>query len=71
MKLVLSIVCLLIAAFCVFGFLATFEPGVKNAVMFRLVYGVVGLGCLASIFAMALGSLRSLRKRHSPNSKHP
>ena len=62
-KLLLSVVCLLIAGLCVFGLLATFEPGVRHAMTFRLVYGIVGLGCLAAIIAMAAGALRSLRGR--------
>ena len=60
-KLMLSVVCLAIAGFCGFGFVATFEPGVKHVLAFRLAYGLVGLGCIAAIIAMAAGSLRSLR----------
>ena len=59
MKWILSVVCLAIAGFCVYGFLATFEPGVANAIAFRLVYVVVGLGCLGAIVAMAVRSRRS------------
>ena len=39
---------LAIAAFCVFGFMATFEP-TDNALAFRIGYTVVGLGCLIGV----------------------
>lgn len=48
-----SLFLLAVAAFCVFGFLATFEP-TSNAFAFRIGYTVVGLGCLVGVgFLMA------------------
>jgi hypothetical protein len=64
MKLLLAIVgsvlLLCVAAFCVFGFLATFEPtnNPGQFMAFRVGYSVVGVGCLAGVillFANALG----------------
>ncbi len=40
-----SLLLLAVAAFCVFGFLATFEP-TDNALAFRIGYTVIGVGCL-------------------------
>ena len=52
MKLVVailgSLLLLSVAAFCVFGFLATFEP-TSNAMAFRIGYTVIGLGCLVGV----------------------
>ncbi len=53
MKVLLSLVLLAIAAFCSFGFLATFEP-VDGALAWRVGYGVAILACL-------FGALRLLR----------
>ncbi len=46
MKQALAFVLLLIAAFCVYGFIASFEPG-PYAVYFRIGYPVVGVACAA------------------------
>lgn len=46
MKWILAILCLACAAFCVYGFLATFEP-VANALAFRLSYVALGAMCMA------------------------
>ena len=43
----------LIAAFCGFGFMASFEPG-DNAVLFRILYGVFGIGSLLFIVFLIL-----------------
>ena len=43
-----SLLLLAVAAFCVFGFLATFEP-TANALVFRVGYTVIGLGCLVGV----------------------
>lgn len=43
-----SLLLLAIAAFCIFGFMATFEP-TDNALAFRIGYAVVGVGCLVGI----------------------
>lgn len=44
-----SLVLLVCAAFCLFGFLATFEPTTNTAqfMIFRFGYAVFGLGCIA------------------------
>jgi hypothetical protein len=41
---------LAVAAFCGFGFLATFEPtgNVTQFLAFRIGYAIVGIGCLAT-----------------------
>jgi hypothetical protein len=39
-------VLLMLAAFCVFGFLASFEP-TDNALVFRIGYAIIGIGSLA------------------------
>jgi len=46
-----SLVLLAVAAFCVFGFLATFEPTDRAAwsVAFRIGYAAVGIGCLVGV----------------------
>lgn len=45
-----SVLLLAVAAFCAFGFLATFEPG--DFMVFRVGYAVVGLGCVAGAIAI-------------------
>ena len=46
-----SLLLLAIAAFCAFGFMATFEPTDRTAefLAFRIGYAVVGLGCLVGV----------------------
>ena len=46
MKWIVAIVCLPVGGFCIFGFLATFEP-TANAIAFRIGYTAIGLACLA------------------------
>ncbi|MCA9122917.1 MAG: hypothetical protein H6822_06680 [Planctomycetaceae bacterium] len=51
-----------VATYCVFGFIATFEPTDRPEVFmaFRIGYGVVGGGCLiglAFVITQLLGSL--------------
>ena len=62
MKIILKIIvlamCLFLAAFCAFGFLASFEPGVRGALSFRVAYGAVGLGCVGAIVAIAVSAFR-------------
>ena len=55
MRALLALTCLALAAFCAFGFLATFEP-VDGALAWRVGYGVVGSAAL-------YGLLRLLRPR--------
>ena len=55
-----SLVLLAVAAFCAFGFLATFEP-TNNAgefLAFRIGYAVVGLGCVAGLIALIVKAVR-------------
>jgi len=49
MKWILPIASLLVGAYCIFGFMATFEPGAANAMAFRIGYAIMGLLCLAGI----------------------
>jgi len=37
-----------LALFCVYGFVASFEPGPAGRLMFKIGYAVLGLGFLAS-----------------------
>jgi len=48
---VLAIVLLAIVAFCVYGFMASFEPG-PIAIYFRIGYPVVGLVSIAAAAAL-------------------
>ena len=53
MKLLLTLVCLAVAGFCVFGFMATFEPLEGTSVLaWRIGYGAAGLASLACIFSV-------------------
>ena len=51
MRVVRTVVLLLLAAFCLFGFLASGEPG-PNHQYFRIGYAIVGIACAASAIAM-------------------
>jgi hypothetical protein len=55
-----SILLLAVAAFCVFGFLATFEPTDNETqfMAFRIGYAVVGVGCLIGIGFLISKALR-------------
>ena len=46
-----SLILLPIAAFCVFGFMATFEPTDRTVefMAFRIGYAVIGIGCLVGV----------------------
>jgi hypothetical protein len=48
MKWILAFLLWAVAGFCLFGFLATFEPGAGNAIAFRATYTVGGIVCIAS-----------------------
>ena len=52
-----SLLLLAVAAFSVFGFLATFEP-TSNAMAFRIGYTVIGLGCLVGVGFLVANALR-------------
>ncbi len=64
MKIILtvvgSILLLAIVAFCLFGFLATFEPTDRPGmfVAFRVGYAVVGISCLVGTIALILKGVR-------------
>ena len=46
-----SLILLAVAAFCAFGFMATFEPTDRATefLVFRIGYAVVGIGCLVGV----------------------
>lgn len=58
MKWVVAVLCFFVAGFCVFGFLASFEP-TPNAVAFRLGYSVIGIGSIM----LGMAAIRWKRKR--------
>lgn len=60
MAILSSLVLLVCAAFCLFGFLATFEPTTNTAqfMMFRFGYAVFGLGCIAGAGILIANSVR-------------
>lgn len=47
----ISLLLLAVAAFCLFGFLATFEPtdNESEIMIFRIAYALMGVACLAGI----------------------
>lgn len=53
-SLIGSLILLSVAAFCVFGFMATSEPTDRTVefMAFRIGYAVIGLGCLAGVVAL-------------------
>ncbi len=55
-----SLPLLAVAAFCAFGFLATFEPTSNPGqfLAFRFGYAVVGLGCLAGVILLGINAAR-------------
>ena len=58
--IIAAIMLLGIAAFCVYGFMATFEP-IDNATtvwVFRIGYSVVGIACVAGALLAILKALR-------------
>ncbi|HBN79509.1 MAG TPA: hypothetical protein DD473_27545 [Planctomycetaceae bacterium] len=64
MKIIVAIIGSLllfaVAAFCVFGYLATFEP-TNNPGQFmalRIGYSVIGVGCLVAIGFLIVNALR-------------
>ncbi len=62
-----SVFLLAVAGFCVFGFLATFEPTDRTAEFwaFRIGYAVVGIGCLIGT-GVSLVKAMSKRDERSP-----
>ena len=55
-----SLLLLAVAAFCLFGFLATFEPTTNTTqfMVFRVGYAVVGVGCLFGFGCVIFKALR-------------
>ncbi len=55
-----SLLLLAVAAFCVFGFLATFEPTDNAAqfMAFRIGYSVIGLGCVVGVGFLIVNVVR-------------
>ena len=58
MKVVVAVVLLLVAAFCVFGFIAAGEPG-ANHIYYRVGYPVAGLVSLAVAAGLLVGGRRT------------
>ena len=60
LTVVASLLLLAVAAFCLFGFLATFEPTDRPGqfLAFRIGYGVVGVGCLGGIVVLGVKAVR-------------
>jgi hypothetical protein len=48
----------MIASFCAFGFLASFEP-TDNAMVFRIGYAVMGISCLAGSGGLIVSVVRN------------
>ncbi len=46
-RILFALVLFAVAAFCVFGFMATYEPPADANLPLRVIYGLVGIGCLA------------------------
>lgn len=61
-KWILAFACLPVAAFCVFGFLATFEPGVQHAWAFRVTYALIGTVSLAVPVVVAVRALHARQR---------
>ena len=59
-RVALGLTLLSVAAFCVFGFLATYEPTDRpdTALTFRIGYAAIGLGCLAGAVALVVGTFK-------------
>lgn len=53
----LAMLLLLVAAFCVYGFMAAFEPGPTH-IYYRIGYPIVGIACLAGAFALLMAGRR-------------
>lgn len=59
-SVLVSLMFLAVAAFCLFGFLATFEPTDRPGqfLAFRIGYAVVGVGCLGGTVALVVKAVR-------------
>ena len=45
-RIILAVLLLAVATFCLFGFIATFEPSDRNLLVWRIGYGTIALGSL-------------------------
>ncbi len=54
-----SVFLLAVAAFCVFGFMATFEPTDRTTefLAFRIGYAVIGVGCLVAVGVLLMKAM--------------
>jgi hypothetical protein len=59
MKPLLVAILLLVAAFCVYGFVASFEPS-PRAIYFRIGYAVVGVLSAGAAGGLLIGSRRTV-----------
>jgi hypothetical protein len=57
MRGALAMLLLAVAAFCVYGLIAAFEPGPTH-IYFRIGYPILGLACLAGAVALLMGGRR-------------
>lgn len=64
MKVVVALALMPVAAFCLFGFLASFE-NTPGAIYFRLGYGVVGIACVAAISSLVTIAVLKRAKSHA------
>ena len=49
MKWIFALFSLVVAGFCLFGFLATFEPGAQGAFAFRIGYAILGVAAVVGV----------------------
>ena len=52
LRLALTLILVAIAAFCCYGFAASFEPGPGWFLVFRWLYGTLVIACVAAIVAV-------------------
>jgi len=54
-RIIIALALIPVLGFCIFGFLATFEPlDAATQLRWRLAYGVAGMLCLAGLVLLAL-----------------
>lgn len=66
-RFVASILALGCAAFCVFGFLASFEPSDVPNWPWQVAYGIVGVSSLVSVFFLLKGGRQRCELAESAN----
>ena len=47
-RIAVGVLLLPVVGFCIFGFFASFEPGIDPWHLTKAVYALVGIGCLAT-----------------------